>query len=271
MINKKYIDIDSDYIEIVEDYCNEALGQIDNMEKLFLDSKNNIDFIAIKRLAHNIKGSAGTFGLKIISEFFQEFEDKLENFEIKKIKTLEDDTIDDMFRYIDTAKEIYQKVLDKDYDVEEIVDKLYNSDNNLVKPKIKFSNQTKNEIDNEKKIDLNVVILENNKLLHKLLIKKLDFLNNLSFVESICDSIKLFDKQNKIEVLICNYIESEFTGSGLFALLKLSYKKRNIKTILLSTEDKERIIGKEFCDYIIKKDTNFYDNLKKTLLEISKI
>ena len=299
MTDNKYINIDPDYSGLIADYIKEAADQIHKLEALLLEGKHKIDYLQIKRIAHNIKGSAGSYGIQILSDIFQQFEDNIKSLEQNKIGKINDYNIDILLTHIDFSNLIFERITDENYDVSDIVSKYseknlkviikdldgeaantpqcsifktVNSDSqNLIKPQDSNCSAPPVDAGDNTTGKKNTVPAQSVKLrilfiLKSVIIKQMimSHLENKKLAVEFIDKIELsleHIRRFKPDIVRVNYIEECFSGAGLCALIKLSFIPRNIITVLLSSEDDASILGKEYCDYIVKKDEKMYSKI----------
>ncbi|MBP7651842.1 Hpt domain-containing protein [Candidatus Dependentiae bacterium] len=367
MSEKKPINIDPDYVSLIQDYIKEVAEQLHKLEALLLEGKQNVDYLLIKRIAHNIKGSAGSYGIHIISELFQKFEDNIKILEQTKQAKIDEYNIDILLAYIDYANNIFERINAENYDIDDILIKIASrnlniktsqaaqtvkkdsgsskqnisipqssgTEKNLKKDGDEIKNNSSNNkntvfevIKNSKKTDFNAEqtklnnvsdgtqpssffqhsgsvdsdiksaateipqsdTLKKNEMsaenqssalpikaktrilfvLKSVIIKQIISVHlekkkvAVEYIDNIESSLE-YIRKFKPDIVVVNYVEEFFSGSGLCALIKLSFVPRNIITVLLSSESDSVILGKEYCDYIIKKDEQMYGNINSII------
>jgi len=108
-------------------YVSELPGKLDDLEDLCMafttGESKDVKLLALSHLVHSIKGSAGTFGVSIVSTICHRFEDRIN--EIKEDTPEEDRSfIDDALRYIDLIREAVGLVRENETDFTAIEEKL---------------------------------------------------------------------------------------------------------------------------------------------------
>jgi len=292
------IKIDPDYASIIDEYITEALEQIYFLERSVLAASSSIDYLNIKRIAHNIKGSAGSFGINKVSLLFHELENSIKEMESENVLNFSDSQIDRFLSYLDFSKQILQRIADRNYDISDILininKKLYRraddrhfNINNDYQPKVEINDIQKNDgnispikeerkktaVDEKKHTDnskkQNILLIEKSNLVRKMIVTKLINLPyNIIFCDSIEDSIKMII-QYQPKVIIANNIEQYFNGGGLCVFLKYSFLKDNFTSIIIATANGQ-VEGIEHCDYVIKKDSSLYNNIYNIVSQLNK-
>lgn len=289
------IHLDPDYESIINEYIIEAIEQIIFLERSILSATENIDYINIKRIAHNIKGSAGSFGITIVSSLFHDFENSIKELESESVLKFTDSQVDRFLSFLDFSKQILQRITARKYDISDIiiniekklyrrsVDKNYdiganakhilssgenfeNEDNTNLKNIAGSENANitprtytvKNADTAEKK--KKILLIEKSNLVRKMIVSKLISLPyDIIFSDCIEDSIKLIINHQPY-VIIANNIEQYFHGGGLCAFLKHSFLKDNFISIIIATANGD-VEGIEHCNYVVKKDSSLYNNI----------
>ena len=109
-------------------YVSELPGKLDDLEDLCMGfasgESKDVKLLALSHLVHSIKGSAGTFGVAIVSTICHRFEDRIND--IQQDTLLENDRsfIDDALGYIDLIRDAVGLVLEGVTDFTVIDEKL---------------------------------------------------------------------------------------------------------------------------------------------------
>lgn len=77
------IKLDSFYKDLTPDYINERREEVDNLKALV----NSQNWIELKVLFHRLAGSAGSYGLQILTDHAAVIEDSLEKENFSKVES----------------------------------------------------------------------------------------------------------------------------------------------------------------------------------------
>ncbi len=289
-MTKKFINIDNDYLELIEEYIKEVSDQLQKLEDIVLAGRTNVDYLLIKRIAHNIKGSAGSYGIHIVSDLFQFFEEKIKKLETQNQQKLSDDLIDYLLKYLDFSEIIFKRIEVKNYEITDIIEKIESL--NLLSDEIPdFSVEKKKEKDNEisasKKEEaakdisnvkdantaekIKILLITDSALVFKIFSTALEeYKDSLIMSESIPKAL-LYMIKFKPDIIIVNYVDDYFSGTGLAAMLKLSFAFQNTKIIVITSKNDDALIkGAKYADYIIQKDAKMYEKILEILKHFKK-
>ncbi|HPG31224.1 MAG TPA: hypothetical protein PLQ81_10605, partial [bacterium] len=241
--------------------------------------------------------------IQILSDIFQQFEDNIKSLEQNNIRIISDYNIDALLSHIDFSNLLFERILNENYEVSDIVLK-YSEKNLKVRIKesgeegdsaspdsvlknVNSGNQNRikpqensgsnSEFESETKtpeykntvpapaVKLRILFILKSVIIKQMIMSHLEKKRiAVEFIDKIEFSLENI-RRFKPDVVIVNYIEECFSGAGLCALIKLSFIPRNIITVLLSSEDGANILGKEYCDYIVKKDERMYAKINSII------
>lgn len=233
--------------KLQEHYLTSLPGILEELEfnalKLEKEHGQRETYFAIYRQAHSLKGSGGTYGYPIISTICHQFEDYLSQFEGIN-KTVNEDTTDQILRYIDLLKATSEKMLAGDNDFSDI-------ENNLkqIKP-------------SHTQTQLVGLVVDSSKSNAKMLAAQLSS-PRISITQSH-DGMDALHRllHNHYDFLITSKEISTLNGLALIAATRLGSKQnKNIKAMLV-TSDKSFKNNKEFqIDQIVIKDKQFIETI----------
>lgn len=252
-----YFQIDPEYHSLLLDYRKEAQERLRQIEDLVLAAKDSVDYLNLKRLAHNLKGSAGSYGVTVISHLFQRFESFLVICEERGVKAFSDEDADHLLRFLDTCRIIFERVAANNLEIEDLVPRLREqlarimsvSGHHPVSPTMR------------------ILILDQTEMIRHVLGDRLPAGSyTVDYSDSLDVAVHLL-REFRPAVLITSYhIDSYFNGAAFCALVKLSAAPPPA-TILLSSTPKDQIPGRQFCDHVLRKDALTYDDILRVIRE----
>lgn len=209
-------------------YVSELPGKLDDLEDLCMGfatgESGNAKLLALAHLVHSIKGSAGTFGVSIVSTICHQFEDRIN--EIKE-NVPDDDRafVDDALRYIDLLREAVGQVLEGKTDFPVIEEKLAE----LVR---QMNKETAKEIR-----PLSLLVADTSRTTAVMLRASLQGASiSVEGEDTDFGALKrLMDE--RFDVVVCGLGVGLIGGLGLISALKLSNgRSRDAVTVLLTSD-----------------------------------
>lgn len=236
--------------QLKRQYLAELPNKIEDIEGILLafdpqaDSRDEFD--TLYRQVHSLKGSAGTYGLHIISTICHKLEDYLEY----SSTTPKDEFLRHALRFIDLLKGVFELLQQGTASFQAIEQALSDLDGSIYK-------QTSN-----------VLLVTPSKSTQALCIGVLQPLPlHISITEDGITALTRLGCE-KFDVLITGMENPTLNGMSLTAALRLSGgANATIKTILLTSDIADHINYSRFTDpdIVIHRNARFADNLLSTV------
>lgn len=241
---------------IRNNYLVEVPEKCDLMEQRILELRSEQDFAfafdELYRQAHNMKGTAGTHGLDVLSTISHCFEDLLHLIDHQH-SNVNEPRIDEALKYIDLIREASLNFNTEHYDPEKIKQKLQTIEKPSSKKITKglFVDQSRIGVryceQSVATLPVKLTVATNGmEALHRLLTEKFDFL--------------ITGK----ELALLN-------GIALISALRASETKNaKIKTILITSKPNIKLPYPNMVDYVIKKDSSMAESFHEVVSAICK-
>ena len=199
-------------------------------------------YFAVYRQIHSLKGSGGTYGYPIVTTICHQFEDFLSEYE--NDKKVDNETADQILRYIDLLKATCDKMLSGEEDFKDIESKL----KKLKSPAIQHQ--------------LVGLVVDNSKSNVKMIVDGLSS-SHISLAQSH-DGIEALQRllHEHFDFLITSKEISTLNGLALIAATRLgSTQNKHIKAALVTSDHKFKNANEYRIDEIIIKDQHFIERL----------
>jgi len=243
--------------ELRQSYLLGLPTQFEEMENLVLEIEkgNNFqeNFEAIYRKVHSLKGSGGTYGFTILSSICHQLEDFLTD-EIDSGENIDQSKINIIFAHIDILKDAHTILSEGKYNFSEIEDNLYR-----IKQKTSSGPQLKALI-------VGTVTNLYGQICSQILTDaKISHTTSTSGVTAIQRSA-----HEHFDILITSQENTDLCGTALIAATIINNKitKREIKTILITSNSEIDVPNELKPDYIIKKGSDFSEKLNQAIENI---
>lgn len=269
-------------LSYVYEYIDKLLDHIDELSEKTKDTLDNFDVNETFRLVHSLKGSAGTYGFKQISDIATYIENILSDIRDCKIKLTFEivsfiiDSLTLIANIFNTVKVNYSSNKELDVDscdfISEFKNVVYNYPDIyklLFKQSINKSNvevkKNLNEKQNNRIIKRYAIVIYSAKLSKEILCNVLKHYNFEVFETTSSFEALNHLLHNKCDFVFTFQVVEPFNGQSICALIKLNEKFSKIKTVFL-TSNKDFNISKVLIqpDYFILID----NNLNKKIEEI---
>ena len=253
------IDISELLADLKKGFITDIPVRLDEMESIILAMEKAENFTenyeALYRHAHSLKGSAGTYGLHIITSICHALEDVLnevgrDNNYFAKYGA------DYWLQYIDLIRAVLASISKDNHNFE------------------KFENDLKalqSITPAGKSFQLHCLVVSSSSIYENMLPRNFEK-DNIKF--SFCDDgYKALGRllTESFELLISDYEVPLLNGQALFGSLRLSNSKnKKIKTILLTSKQPRHLNRNTDPDYVVQKDKDFTDNLATTIRNIAR-
>lgn len=219
---------------------------------LSLQKSDSIEqvFDELYRVVHSLKGSAGTFGVRIITTICHHLEDHL-NIIDNNLSNISDEFINTCLAYVDLVKQAYSLTMSNETSQLEI-------ENNLATLRDKALNNR-----------FSVLIVTGSTYMNMMCQDSLKGLPvQLTTVDDGISALERLTHEKYDFVIIGNEI-SALNGTAVTCALRVSKSvNHNTSVIMITTKDKSEFIELLAPDYIIKKDQQLSTNLTNAAQQI---
>ena len=257
--NTNNIDVSELLADLKKGFVADIPVRLDDMESIILSMERGVAFIdnyeGLYRHAHSLKGSAGSYGLHIITSICHAMEDAL-NEVGRDNNRFNEYGADYWLKYIDLIRLVLAEInkgRDNFVTYEDALKKLQS-----VQP-------------GGEQYHLHCLVVTASSLYENILANEF---GNGTIKFSYCnDGYKALGRllTESFDLLISDYEVPLLNGQALFGSLRLSdSKNRQIKTMLLTSKTDGKYTRSTDPDYVIHKDKDFSQNLSMTIRAITK-
>ncbi len=257
--NSNNIDVSGLLADLKRGFLADIPVRLGEMESLILamerDEAFSDNYESLYRHTHSLKGSAGSYGLHIITSICHALEDVLN--EVGR----------DNGRFNDYGADYWLKYIDL---IRLVLEEINKGKDNFVSFEAELSKLQSVQPGGDQ-YHLHCLVVTSSSLYENIL-------NNLFGNETIkfsfCyDGYEALGRllTESFDLLISDFEVPLLNGQALFGSLRLSNSKnKNIKTMLLTSKADGKYSRSTDPDYIIHKDKNFTENLSKAIREIAR-
>lgn len=233
--------------------------RLDEMESLILSMEQNLNYTenyeSLYRHTHSLKGSAGSYGIHIITSICHAMEDVL-NEVGNDTEFFKRYGIDYWLNYIDLIRDVLNDINKGDGQLSKYEDRLKKIQS--IKP-------------GGKSYQIHCLVVTSSIIYSNLLLSTFGE-ENIKF--SFChDGYEALGRllTESFDLVVSDYEIPLLNGQALFGCLRLSAStNKNIRTILLTSKKIDKTSRFTDPDFVIRKDKSFSDNLAATIRQISR-
>lgn len=260
-IQPPYLEIDPAYQSLIDDYIRDTLEKLAHLEQLILATRAQAECLPIKRIAHNIKGSAGTYGFFIVSQIFQRLEDSIELLDKRQESRWSELTVSKLLYFVDSARPIFERVAAGNNQIDDLIPGLKKG-----LADVRLTSDLRPRTTSV--LPTRILINDQTEMIRHILADRLQADHySIEYRNDIAEAAHTL-KEFRPQVLITSYhLDGFYSGVGLCALAKLAFDNPLPVTILLTTVVKEQIKERQFCDHIFRKDLVTYDDILRIIRE----
>lgn len=256
--NPNDIDIPELLSDLKKGFIADIPSRLDKMESIILAMEGEDSFIEdyenLYRHAHSLKGSAGSYGLHIITSICHALEDALNEIGRKSARFHEYGT-DYWLRYIDLIRLVLAEISKGGENFSAFEEEL---------------NRLQSIQPDGEHYQMHCLVIASSSLYESILTDA--FAKQPIKFSFSYDGYKALGRllTESFDLVISDYEVPLLNGKALFCALRLSdCRNRKVKTLLLTSRASEKTARFIDPDFVIMKDKNFSRNLSKVIAQIS--